>query len=170
MSKENTGVIILSNHEEAETAVKELQRSGFNMKRLSIIGKDYHTEENVIGYYNAGDRMSFWGKQGAFWGGMWGILVGSAFFMVPGIGPLLIAGPLVAGIVGGLQGAVMIGGMSVLGAALFSIGIPKDSILSYETAIKSERFIIVLHGTSEELANAKDILATMGHDVQLHSA
>ncbi len=170
MSKENTGVIILSNHEEAETTVKELQRSGFDMKKLSIIGKDYHTEENVIGYYNAGDRMSFWGKQGAFWGGMWGILVGSAFFMVPGIGPLLIAGPLVAGIVGGLQGAVMIGGMSVLGAALFSIGIPKDSIINYETAIKSERFIIVLHGTAEELTNVKDILATMGHDVQLHSA
>ncbi len=170
MSKENTGVIILSSHEEAETAVKELQRSGFNMKKLSIVGKDYQTEENVIGYYNAGDRMSFWGKQGAFWGGMWGILVGSAFFMVPGIGPLLIAGPLVAAIVGGLQGAVMIGGMSVLGAALFSIGIPKDSILNYETAIKSERFIIVLHGTAEELANAKDILATMGHDVQVHSA
>jgi hypothetical protein len=169
MSKENTGVIIMSNHEEAETAVKELQRSGFDMKKLSIVGKDYHTEENVIGYYNAGDRMSFWGKQGAFWGGMWGILIGSAFFMVPGIGPLLIAGPLVAVIVGGLQGAVMIGGVSVIGAALFSIGIPKDSILSYETAIKSERFIIVLHGTAEELANAKDILATMGHDVQLHS-
>ena len=170
MSKENTGVIILKNHEEAENAVKQLQRSGFNMKKISIIGKDYNTEESVIGYYNAGDRMSFWGKQGAFWGGMWGILVGSAFFMVPGIGPLLIAGPLVAAIVGGLQGAVMIGGMSVLGAALFSIGIPKDSIVNYESAIKSESFIIVLHGTAEELAGVKDILKNMGRDMQVHSA
>ena len=44
------------------------------------IGRDYHTDENVIGYYNAGDRMKYWGKLGAFWGGFWGLLFGSAFF------------------------------------------------------------------------------------------
>ena len=77
---------------EAETAVKELQKSGFDMKKLSIIGRDYHTDEHVIGYYNAGDRMKYWGKLGAFWGGFWGLLFGSAFFLIPGVGPLLFAG------------------------------------------------------------------------------
>jgi len=69
MSKENAGVAILNTHTEAENAVKELQRAGFDLKKLSIVGKDYHTEENVVGYYNAGDRMKYWGKLGAFWGG-----------------------------------------------------------------------------------------------------
>ena len=46
------------------------------MKKLSILGKDYHTEEHVVGYYKAGDRMKAWGKMGAFWGGMWGLLFG----------------------------------------------------------------------------------------------
>jgi hypothetical protein len=46
-------------HTEAETSIKELQRSGFDMKKLSIVGKDYHTEEHVAGYYNIGDRMKF---------------------------------------------------------------------------------------------------------------
>ena len=170
MTKENAGVVILSTHTEAENAVKELQRSGFDMKKLSIVGKDYHTEEHVVGYYNAGDRMNFWGKRGAFWGGLWGILFGSAFLLVPGIGPLVVAGPLVSAIVGGLQGAVVAGGLSALGAGLYSIGIPKDSILKYETAIKSERFVVVVHGSADDLAKAKDILANMGHEVHVHSA
>jgi hypothetical protein len=170
MTKENAGVVILGTHSEAENAVKELQRSGFDMKKLSIVGKDYHSEEHVVGYYNAGDRMNFWGKRGAFWGGLWGILFGSAFFLVPGIGPLVVAGPLVSAIVGGLQGAVVVGGLSALGAGLYSIGIPKDSILKYETAIKSERFVVVVHGSADDLAKAKDILANMGHEVQVHSA
>jgi hypothetical protein len=170
MTKENAGVAVLGTHIEAENAVKELQRSGFDMKKLSIVGKDYHTEEHVVGYYNAGDRMKFWGKQGAFWGGLWGILFGSAFLFIPGIGPLVVAGPLVAAIVGGLQGAVTVGGLSALGAGLYSLGIPKDSVIKYETAIKSERFVVVVHGSAEELAKAKDILTHMGHDVQVHSA
>jgi len=52
--------------------VKELQRSGFDMKKMSIVGKDYHTDEHVVGYYNTGDRMKYWGKLGAFWVGCGG--------------------------------------------------------------------------------------------------
>ena len=47
----NVGAAIFNTHSEAETAVKELQKSGFDMKKLSIVGKDYHTEEQVVGYY-----------------------------------------------------------------------------------------------------------------------
>ena len=170
MSQESAGVVILSTHAEAEVAVKELQRSGFDMKKLSIVGKDYHTEEHVVGYYNTGDRMNYWGKLGAFWGGLWGILFGSAFFLVPGIGPLVVAGPLVSAIVGALEGAVIVGGVSALGAGLYGIGIPKDSILRYETAVKSEKFVLVVHGSASELAKASDILKNMSHEVQVHSA
>src|ERR1035441_4807609 len=135
MSKTNSVVAVYETHGQAEEAVKELQRSGCDMKRLSIVGKDYHTDENVVGYYNAGDRMKYWGKQGAFWGGLWGMLFGSAFFFIPGIGPLVVAGPLVSWIVGALEGAAVVGGLSALGAGLYSLGIPKDSILRYETAL-----------------------------------
>ena len=71
---------VYNTHSEAEAAVKELQRSGFDMKKLSIVGKDYHTEEHVVGYYNTGDRMKSWGKLGAFWGGLWGMLFGGLLF------------------------------------------------------------------------------------------
>ncbi|MBV8073353.1 MAG: DUF1269 domain-containing protein [Acidobacteriaceae bacterium] len=158
MNDTNAVIAIYETHEGAEGAVKELQRSGFDMKKLSIIGKDYHTDQEVVGYYNAGDRMKYWGKWGAFWGGAWGLLFGAAFFWVPGIGQVLIAGPLIGWIIGGLEGAIVIGGLSAIGAGLYSIGIPKNSILDYETAIRADKFLVVAHGTEADAKKAKDIL------------
>ena len=158
MNKNNSIVAIYPSHVTAEAAVKELQQSGFDMKKLSIVGRDYHTDEHVVGYYNAGDRMKYWGKQGAFWGGLWGLLFGSAFFWIPALGPLLVAGPLVGWIVGALEGAVVVGGLSALGAGLYSLGIPTDSILNYETAIKTGKFVLIVHGSLDDTTRAKEIL------------
>jgi hypothetical protein len=71
-----------------------------------------------------------------------------------------VAGPLVAWIVAGLEGAVEVGALGALGAGLFSIGIPKNSIVKYETAIKTDQFVLVAHGTATEAAKAKDIIET----------
>jgi uncharacterized membrane protein len=160
MSENNAIVAIYNTHTEAENAIKELQRSGFDIKKLSIVGREYHSEEHVTGYYNTGDRMKYWGKMGAFWGGLWGLLFGAAFFAIPGVGPVLIAGPLVSWIIGALEGAIVVGGMSAIGAGLFSIGIPKDSVLKYETAIKGGKFLLIAHGTVDEVTRAKDIIQT----------
>src|SRR5258708_36686538 len=108
MTDTNAVIAVYDAHSAAEGAVKELQKSGFDMKKLSVVGKDYHTDEQVVGYYNAGDRMKDWGKWGAFWGGFWGLLFGAAFFWVPGIVAVLVGGLLVAWIVAGLAGAVVI--------------------------------------------------------------
>ena len=161
MTDTNAVVAVYANHSAAEDAVKELQKSGFDMKKLSVVGKDYHTDEQVVGYYNAGDRMKYWGKWGAFWGGFWGLLFGAAFFWVPAIGPVLAGGPLVALIVAGLENAVVVGGLSAIGAGLYSIGIPKDSIVTYETAIKAGEYLVVAHGTSAEAVKAKNILSAL---------
>jgi len=171
MFETNSVVAIYGTHSQAEEAVKELQRSGFDMKKMSIVGKDYHTDEHVVGYYTAGDRMKYWGKLGAFWGGIWGMLFGFAFFAIPGIGPILVAGPLVAWIIGGLEGAVVVGGLSALGAGLYSIGIPKDSVVKYEAAVKSDKFLLLAHGTAEDVAKARDILQTTHPmEVAVHAA
>ena len=158
MSKNNSIVATYLSHTAAEAAVKELQQSGLDMKKLSIVGRDYHTDEHVVGYYNTGDRMKAWGKTGAFWGGLWGFIFGSAFFWIPGLGPLVMGGPIVSWIIGALEGAIVVGGMSVLGASLYGIGIPKDSILRYETALKTDKFLLIVHGTMDEITHAKEIL------------
>jgi uncharacterized membrane protein len=163
MSKVNSVVAIYDTHEQAEHAVKELQEAGVDMKSLSIAAKDMHTDEQVVGYYNTGDRMKHWGKVGAFWGGFWGLLFGSALFAIPGIGPILVAGPLVAWIVAGLEGAAVVGGVSALGAGLVSIGIPKDSVIQYETALKTDKFLLIVHGTSDAVGRARDIIEGTSH-------
>ncbi len=158
MNKNNSIVATYKSHVEAEAAIKELQQSGFDMKKLSIVGRDYHTAEHVVGYYNTGDRMKYWGKLGAFWGGFWGLLFGAGFFWVPGVGQVLAAGPLVGWIVAALEGAAVVGGLSAIGAGLYSLGIPKDSILRYETALKTGKFVLIAHGSLDEIARAKEIL------------
>jgi uncharacterized membrane protein len=163
MSKNNSVVAVYRTHAEADQAVKELQRDGVDMHKLSIVGKGYHTDEQAVGYYNTGDRMKYWGKVGAFWGGFWGLLFGSAFFMIPGLGPILAAGPVVAWIVAGVEGAVEVGALGALGAGLYSIGIPKDSIVKYEAALKTDQFLLIVHGTTTEVTKAKKIITETTH-------
>lgn len=167
LHNEDSCVGVFETHTEAENAIKELQRAGYDMKKLSIIGKDYRTEEHAVGYYNTGDRVKFWGGNGAFWGGLWGVLFSSAFMVIPGFGHLIIAGPFVSMLIGALEGATVVGGLSALGAALYSIGIPKDSVVKYETALKSNKFVLVVHGTGEALLSARQTLENAGgSDVQ----
>jgi uncharacterized membrane protein len=167
----STCVAVFETHEDAEKAVRELAKASHDMKALSIIGTDYRTEEHVVGYYNMGDRVNLWGSEGAFWGGLWGVLFGSAFFFVPGIGPLVLAGPIVGMLVGGLEGALVVGGLTALGAALYSIGIPRDSVVDYETALKSHKFLLIAHGTPLEVQQAREILRNAGIEgAKLHNA
>jgi uncharacterized membrane protein len=171
MSEKNSAVAMFDQHTQAEEAVKELQEAGFDMKTLSIVGKGFHTEEKVVGYYTTGERMKHWGKNGAFWGGIWGLLFGSAFFMIPVIGPVVAAGPIVVWMVAALEGAAVVGGLSALGAGLYSIGIPKKSIVQYETSLKAGKYMLVVHGTADEVTRAKSILASAGAtETDLHLA
>ncbi len=160
MQEQNSVVAVYGTHVEAEEAVKKLQRGGIDMHSLSIIGKETHTEEHAVGYYNTGDRMKHWGKTGAFWGGLWGMLFGSAFFIIPGIGPMLVAGPLVAWIVGALEGAALVGGLSAVGAGLIGLGIPKDSVVQYELALKTDQYLLLVSDSPSEIARAKQIIGT----------
>lgn len=170
MTEQNAVVAVYDTHVGAEEAVKKLQSKGIDMRTLSIVGKDTHTDEHAVGYYNTGDRMKYWGKTGAFWGGFWGLLFGSAFFAIPGIGPILAAGPIVAWIVGALEGAAVVGGMSAIGAGLYSIGIPKDSIVQYETAIKTDKFLVMVHGATSDVEKARGVLeGTQALSVAVHS-
>ena len=86
-------------HLEADEAIQSLHRAGFDVKKLSVIGKGYHSEEHALGFYTAGDRIRTWGATGAFWGGVWGLLLAPAVFFLPGLGLVAMAGPVVAALV-----------------------------------------------------------------------
>jgi hypothetical protein len=159
MNDPNNVVAVYNSHTEAEKAVAKLSAASFDITKISIIGKDYHTEEKVVGYYSTGDRMKSWGGLGAFWGGIWGLLFGAGFFLVPGIGPVLVAGPFLAALIGALESAVVVGGLSAVAAGLVSLGIPKESAVKYEAEIKADKFVLIVLGTAEESERARSILA-----------
>ena len=159
MDKADTVIAVFADHNAAEAAVKKLAATGFDMKHLSIVGKGYETDEKVVGFYNIGDRVKFWGKRGAFWGGLWGLFFGGLFMTIPVVGHVVVLGYLAAIAISAVESAIMVGGLSALGAALYSIGIPKDSVIQYETALKADSFLVMAHGAAADIARAKAILA-----------
>ncbi len=167
-------VAVFDRHQDAEAAIRELQRGGFDMKKLSIVGRDYHTEEHAVGFYNAGDRVKYWGKLGAFWGVVFGILFAPAFFFIPGIGPVLTGGMIGSMLMGTIEGAAVGaavgGGSGVLAAALTSLGIPQDSVIRYEGAIKANKFLLIAGGTAADAEKARTILVGLGSgQVEVHA-
>jgi hypothetical protein len=161
-----TLVAVYATHDAAEAAIRKIAESGLDMKHFSIVGKGYHTEEKAIGFYSTGDRVQFWGSRGAYWGGLWGLLFGGMMLTIPVVGPVMVLGTLsasvFAAIAGAVEGAVVIGGLGALGAALFSIGIPHHSVLQYESALKADNFLILAHGSAAEIERARALLQATG--------
>lgn len=161
-TQEQSVVAIYESHTDAEAAIKALEKAGVDMKRLSIVGKDFHSEEHALGFYTSGDRMKFWGGRGAFWGSLWGMLFGSAFFVIPVLGPIVVMGPLVTWLVGALEGAAVGGAAGVLTAALTNIGIPKDSVVKYELDVKAGKYLLLARGGADMVERARSVLCTTG--------
>jgi hypothetical protein len=153
-------IAAFADHGSAETAIKKLGAAGFDMKHLTVVGKGYHTDEKVVGFYNTGDRVKFWGTRGAFWGGLWGLFFGGLFLTVPLVGPVVVLGYLAAAAISAVEGAVVVGGVGAIGAALYSTGVPKDSVIQFETDLKADKFLVMAHGTADEMEHAKAILDT----------
>ena len=158
MNENDAPVYIFKTHQEADDAVRRLMAAGFDPKDLSLIGKGYHSEQHPVGFYTAGDRIKTWGSAGALWGGFWGLLFAPAVFFLPGLGLVAMAGPFVSLLVGILEGAVLVGGVSAIGAALMQIGVPADQIVKYENALTVDSYVLMIHGTPAETHKARMLL------------
>ena len=121
MAPPDAVIAIFPDHQKAEAAVKKLVAAGFEIKNLSVVGKGYHTDEKVVGFYNIGDRVKFWGTRGAFWGGLWGMFFGGLFLTIPVVGHVVVLGYLASVLIFGIEDAVLTGGLSapVLILAIF---------------------------------------------------
>ena len=158
MTHDHSTVAVFNTHASAEAAIRRLSEAGFPIERLSIIGKGYETEEQVVGFFNLGDRVKLWGKNGALWGGLWGLLTAGVFMTVPLVGPVVVLGHLATMVFGALQGAAVVGGLGAVAGALASIGVPNDSVLRYEQDLRAENFLVVVHGSEAEAQRAQGLL------------
>ncbi|RYX99416.1 MAG: DUF1269 domain-containing protein, partial [Bradyrhizobiaceae bacterium] len=159
MESSSVAVAVFTTHDAAEDAVKTLASDGIDLKSISIVGKNYHSEETPVGYFNAGDRARVLGKLGAFWGGMFGLLFGSLFIFIPVFGHLVILGPIAAIVANTIEGVAVGGASGAIAGALSAIGVPKNSVVRYEAALMADQFVVAVHGDDAVVEKAKQSLA-----------
>ncbi len=170
MKHASHAIAVFPDHPAAEAAVKKLAEAGIAMTDISIIGKGYHTDEKVTGFYNIEDRVRFWGTRGAFWGGLWGLFMGGMVLTVPIMGHIVVLGYLATTAISMVEGAALLGSLSALGAALYSLGVPKDSVISYESAIEADSFLVMVRGSQAETDRAHALLSKgAASKVDLHA-
>lgn len=171
MHADNSVVAIFGSHDAAEAAVKKLIAGGLGMKNLSVVGKGYHSDEKVIGFYADGDRIRFWGTRGAFWGELWALFLGGMFLTVPFIGNVVVLGDFATILISAIGKAAVGGELSVLGAGFFCLGIPKNIIIEYESAIRADSFVVMACGDADQMVQANEILAsTSASRIDVHLA
>jgi hypothetical protein len=152
-----TVLAVYPDHASAEDTVRRLQKAGVAMENLSIIGKDFQAVEQPVGFVTTGTVAGGGAKVGAWTGGIFGLLVGAAFLILPGVGPVVIAGPLAATLLGGIEGALAGAAFGGLTGALVGLGLPKDKAIRYESQVKAGKFLVTLRGDAQQIERAKSL-------------
>ncbi|MBB5343382.1 general stress protein [Tunturibacter empetritectus] len=166
MAGKNTAAFaIFSTRKAAELAVDQLTTAGFSNDDVSVLmsdkegSKDFATEKNT----KAPEGTATGVGVGGVVGGTLGLLAGIGALAIPGVGPLIAAGPIMASLAGlGIGGAV--GGLV---GALVGMGIPEYEAKRYEGRVNDGGILLSVHcDSSDEVSRAKDILkAAGGEDV-----
>jgi len=162
MANKNTAVFgIYKSVAQAERAVEVLTSAGFANNDISVLLSDAQTSREFAHEKNtkAPEGTAAGVATGGIIGGTLGLLAGIATLAIPGIGPLIAAGPIVATLAGlGAGGAT--GG--IIGA-LAGLGIPEYEAKRYQGRVKDGGVLLSVHcDTSKEIDRAKDMLKNTG--------
>jgi hypothetical protein len=152
-------VAVYPDHPAAEKAIQQLYDAGFAKGDLSIIGRDFQVKEEPVGFISPTDYAKAGAATGASFGGLFGLLVGVAVVLIPGVGPVIVAGPLAAALLAGMEGAIAGSALGGLAGALVGWGVPKERALKYETQMEGGKFIVVVRGCPEVVERARNLLA-----------
>ena len=162
MAGKKTAVFgIYSTHTGAEDAIDTLTRASFPVSDISVLvpetlgSRDMGTEKAT----KAPEGVAAGAGSGAVLGGTLGLLAGIGALAIPGVGPLIAAGPIISALAGvGVGGAV--GGLT---GGLIGVGIPEFEAKRYEGRIQKGGILLSVHcDTSEEIKLAKQILERTG--------
>lgn len=159
---------IVDNVAQAETAVSELQRvANIGIKDISVLMSDQRASQAFASEQGtkAPEGAVAGASAGSLLGGTLGLLAGIGTLAIPGIGPLIAAGPLLATLTGVAAGAA-VGGIS---GALVGMGIPEKDARSYEGKLRAGNVLVAVHTESrDEQKAARDILKRVGaHDIDV---
>ena len=141
MEQANSVICICETHEQAQRAMYNLQEAEVDMGMLSIATRDMNQDPHDLDYYNLGDET----------------------FAVPGFGFLLVSGPLASWIATAFDTEEGGEGGSIVSTALETLGISPASVVQYETALRSDKFILVVHGPPDAVAKALAVIGGTTH-------
>ena len=147
-----------SSHGSAESAVRALGKAGVPMKNVSIVAQNLQTTEQVQGFITTADVAGAGAASGAWWGGFFGLLFGSAFLWIPGFGPLIVAGWLASSLLGMLEGAAVGAAGGGLVGALIGYGLSKDKAIKYESVVLAGNYLVLMHGDAVQVTTAHAVL------------
>jgi hypothetical protein len=157
MSKKNIFVAVCSSYQTAEKAIYSLQQAHFNVRRVSVIGKDYFylaefssdalPEEKRL----LADVMTFWGR-------IWRLLSGDAFLRLEGIGSIIVAGRISDSIRKAGTNPALYHAHSPLRASMLAVGIASENLAKFEAALQSDRLLVIVQGDPHEVLAAAKIL------------
>lgn len=170
ISRRNAVLAVYRTHEEANSAVRTLMQHGHDHRRFSLVTRDRLSSTRIVMDDHGEGAITPWGKLGVFGPGLWGLVMGWTSLWVPGLGPLLIGGPLVSELLGSHDGAAVFGALTPLGVGLHRMGVPKGSSRRYEEIIRKGRYLLVISGPVEEVTRAGRLLSSTGAEiVALHA-
>jgi uncharacterized membrane protein len=165
--EDQSAVAVYRHFEDAEAAVRKLGDAGIPIEKISIIGRDWQIRTDVQGFYTPKDAAREGAASGAWIGGLFGLLWGAGVFLLPVAGPLLVLGPLAGLIAGAASGA----GIGALVSALVALGIPKDEAIKYQTRLEAGEFLVIVHGTPQEVEKARAVLqGTNQTEIKTHES
>jgi hypothetical protein len=158
MSRENVIIFICRSYQSAEKAVNALQAAHFNVKILSILGKDH------LGYIDAVNSAASDAKRNpqsemfSFWNRMWRLLSRDAFINVEGIGFIIVAGPMAESMPAAWTSPRFFQTTNPLEAGLRVLGIAKEDTARYASALQEECLLLIVQGKPAEVLAAVHIL------------
>ncbi len=158
----------------AREAVEALIERDYPMDMISVLGRPAAVGDDPLGiyYHTSGERIRGWGKLGAFWGGIWGLLAGAAgLFVVPGLGAVAAAGPVVDALAGAAAGAAGGGGvmagagaLSHLTTAMHRSGVAEEELERLHTAIENGEYVLMLRCRHDECDRYRPLVTQAGAD------
>jgi hypothetical protein len=166
MSNNNSLMAVYSAHSDAAAGVRELQKSGFELRKLSIAGKLNDAEKDDSACAIATDHTERDRKTGPISVYPLVVLGVSSSVCVTGIGPILLVGPLASVILANIKRADTVE-LNDLNAGLYSLGIPVGAILRHESCLREDKVLLLAEGTAAELMWIKDVLRTT-HPEEVH--
>ena len=151
-------VAVYPDHDSAQDAIRQLHKNGFAIKDLSIIGRNIHMTEEPTGFITTGDYVAAGAESGALIGGLAGVALGAALLILPGIGPVIVAGPLAAAVLAGIEGAAAGVTVGAVSGALIGWGVPREHAVKFESEVQGGKFLVLTRGNPEEIARARGLL------------